>query len=91
MQGAQHRSWAAGAAVLGVLVVGAAVAREETEYETAQRTLKAKGQAVTSEAKFNTQAIERKLDHILANQQAILDKLDSMTEELHVIKIRATR
>jgi len=32
-----------------------------------------------------------KLQEIIKNQQAILQKLDSMTKELHVIKIRATR
>ncbi len=31
------------------------------------------------------------LDMVISNQQAIMKKLDDMTEELHIIKIRATR
>lgn len=34
--------------------------------------------------------IESKLDDILANQQAILQKFDAIMEELRIIKVRAT-
>jgi hypothetical protein len=36
-------------------------------------------------------ALERKLDEVLANQKAILQKFDAVMEELRVIKIRATQ
>jgi len=46
----------------------------------------------TSQAEEGSSAgISSKLQEIIKNQQAILQKLDSMTKELHVIKIRATR
>ncbi|GEM_PF-1773048 len=83
--------WGIVGMVAGCLAVGAAAVRAETEYETAQQTLKAKGQSITSEPKLNTQALEKKLDRVLANQQTMLERLDAMTEELHIIKIRATR
>ena len=43
------------------------------------------------ESKIDSAAIERKLDAVLSNQQTILQKLDAVMEELHIIKIRATR
>lgn len=62
----------------------------QTDPESAQpvKTSKPPGKA---EALASDAAIKKKLDEILANQATILQKLDAMTEELRIIKIRATR
>ncbi len=36
-------------------------------------------------------ALDKKLDDVLKQEQAILQQLDTMMEELRIIKIRATR
>ena len=43
--------------------------------------------SVSSQAK---NSIEKKLDEILANQAAILQRFDQVMEELRIIKVRAT-
>lgn len=36
-------------------------------------------------------SLDQKLDHILQNQQTLLEKLEAMMEELRIIKVRSTR
>lgn len=48
---------------------------------------KASGEGTTSASEA---AIQKKLDEILANQDAILKRLDEVMEELRIVKIRAT-
>jgi hypothetical protein len=36
-------------------------------------------------------AISKKLDKILENQRQLMQKQDEILEELHIVKIRATR
>ena len=49
------------------------------------------GAPKAQEPKMDTAALERKLDQVLATQQTIIARLDAMTEELRIIKVRATR
>ena len=49
------------------------------------------GASKVQDPKIDTAALERKLDQVLANQQTILQTLNAMTEELRIIKVRATR
>ena len=42
-------------------------------------------------AKEKEKILEQKLDRILANQERILKRFDEITEELRIIKVRATR
>ena len=44
----------------------------------------------TPKKKDNTATLEKKLDEILQNQQALLKKFDAVMEELRIIKVRAT-
>lgn len=50
----------------------------------------AKPATSSSRSKEKDAQIEQKLDQILANQQAILQKFDAMMEELRIIKVRTT-
>ncbi len=47
--------------------------------------------ASKTDAHVETAGLEKKLDEILANQQAMSQQLDAILEELKVIKVRATR
>ena len=94
MSSARVRWWVA--AVLGcVLAAGAgfgALARAADEEGSADRATRRTSRtttAVTSTAS-NTDPLERKLDDVLAGQQAILKRLDEVMEELRIVKIRAT-
>ena len=42
------------------------------------------------ESKVDVRSLEKKVDEVLATQQAILQKLDDVLEELRVVKVRAT-
>lgn len=66
--------------LLGLLVGGTAVV-------AAQHLASAQS---ARESKADSRALEKKLDEVLATQQTILQKLDAMMEELHIIKVRAT-
>lgn len=35
--------------------------------------------------------LEAKLDTVISNQETMLQKLDDMAEQIHIVKIRATR
>ncbi len=43
-----------------------------------------------TDAKLDTTLLNKKLDHILANQETILQKLEAMAQELQVVKVRST-
>ena len=47
------------------------------------------GSSSKADAKKNGD-VDKKLDEILANQQAIFQRLDQVMEELRIIKVRAT-
>ena len=59
---------------------------EPATGETAKEA--AKEADVVSEAELAK--IERSLDEVLASQQQVLQKFDAITEELGIIKVRAT-
>lgn len=77
-----------GGMALAMTVPFAAHAQVEATSKTRPRASKATG-SQASEA--DLAALEKKLDKVLANQQALLQQLDAMMEELRVIKMRATR
>ena len=47
-------------------------------------------QADEEKAKTDLTVIARKLDAVLAGQQTILKKLDAITEDLRILKVRVT-
>ena len=67
--------------------VVAQVQDETTRKPGLPRTTKS---AESQDTAAKLAALERKLDQVLANQQAILQKFDAVMEELHIIKIRAS-
>lgn len=50
-----------------------------------QKTTKA------GESKSDLQALQEKIDRLLATQQAIQEQLKTITEELQVVKVRCTK
>ena len=57
-----------------------------------QRLADAQGEQVTHSQKSESNAaIEKKLEQLLANQDTMLKKLDSIQNELQIVKIRCTR
>ena len=66
--------------VIGVVLVAAAVIALQ-HLASAQST---------RDTKSDSRVLERKLEEVLATQQAILQKLDALMEELRIIKVRAT-
>jgi hypothetical protein len=58
---------------------------------TMHQSASAQGTDKSRDAKLDAQVIERKLDSILINQQEILQQLQTMMEELRIIKVRSTR
>ena len=45
----------------------------------------------TAATKSTAHGVEEKLDTILANQEAILKKLEALQEEVQIVKVRCTR
>ncbi len=77
------KSWMTGIRVGALLVIGGlgvVIAAGRIE-----------GASKVQDPKVDTAALERKIDQVLANQQTILQTLNAMTEELRIIKVRATR
>lgn len=66
----------------GVTCAGVVVGMQHTQSATP---------AKSSEPRIDTTLIEKKLAQIVETQQTILKKLDAMTEELRIIKVRATQ
>ncbi|MBU1062077.1 MAG: hypothetical protein KJ957_06955 [Candidatus Omnitrophica bacterium] len=54
-------------------------------------TLKGFGKEQESEKTQNTRVVSEKIDEILKNQQAIIERLEDIKSELNIIKIRASR
>ena len=46
---------------------------------------------VARESKLEMQALDRKLDKVLAAQDQILQRLNAMQDELQIVKVRCTR
>ena len=65
-------------------------ADEESAARTTHRTSRTTTAAAPTAPKIDSLALERKLDDMLAGQQAILKRLDEVMEELKIVKIRAT-
>ena len=70
--------------MVGIMCLGLAVLGHQRAHAQAVP-------ATPRESKSELKALERKLDQVLANQQTILRQLETMMEELRIIKIRATR
>ena len=66
------------------------VQQEETAPSSA-RASRSPGKGTRENAKeTESSRMEKKLDEILANQTAILQRFDAVMEELRIIKVRAT-
>lgn len=81
-QARRRQVWFAGLLGAGLLAAASA-AQALTGAETTDRAKES--------ASVDAASIEKKLDQILANQQAILSRFDAVMEELRIIKVRATR
>ena len=68
------------AALVGLMILG--VASQLAFSEPSARE--------SRESAIDTKELERKLDHVLKNQQTILQQLQAMEEELRIIKIRVS-
>ena len=92
----RKRAWAQHIAIIagiGLAVIGfSLMAMSEEEPATSSRpSARAGAKAAGSSSPSAKDAlIERKLDQILAGQQAILQKFDAIMEELRIIKVRTT-
>ena len=63
----------------------------EDQATTASRTARSRQKARTERVAASHQTrLEDKLEKVLANQQAILQKFDAIQEELRIIKVRAS-
>jgi len=63
----------------------------EDQATTANRAPRSRQKTRTERAAASNQTrLESKLETILANQQAILQKFDAVQEELRIIKVRAS-
>ena len=78
------------AAGAGFGALARAADEEGSSTRTTHRTTKATTAATSTAPKTDSLALERKLDDVLAGQQAILKRLDEVMEELKIVKIRAS-
>ena len=84
-------------ALIGVLVgfglgAGWASFAEEASDRSSTYTLplKSSNSSAKSDSTARDSQSDRKLDQVLAGQQTVLQKLDSVLEELRVVKIRCS-
>lgn len=70
-----------GLAVAGAVTAGALAAQWAGAQESARRR--------TTEPDLSS--VDKKLEQVLAKQDEILKRLDAMTEELQIVKVRCTR
>ena len=70
-----------GVAVAGSLAAGALAAQWAGAQEAARRRT----------AEPDLSSLEKKLEQVLANQDEIMKRLEVMTQELQVVKVRCTR
>ena len=75
------------AVVCATLVVGAEQGKRTTAAAAGSQ---AKRTVATKKDSQHAKIIDEKLNQVLANQQALLQKFEAIKEELHIIKIRAT-
>ncbi len=75
---------------LGVCLWSAAGSLAEEAAKASRSVLGGPRETKSSASSLKGDDLEKKLDEILANQQAILERFDQVMEELRIIKIRAT-
>ena len=66
------------------------VSAEQAKTSSAVSASRAKKPVVTKRDSQHARLIDEKLNQVLANQQALLQKFEAIKEELRIIKIRAT-
>ena len=87
MPNSNRRSWAR--LVLLVVGLGSVVLSSSSLVLSEEETVsKRSSRSSTSSSGGSSASVDQKLDDILANQQAILQKFDAIMEELRIIKVR---
>lgn len=79
-----------GLLVASILGLGLWVKAETQAAESSGRSSRASRSTTSSVDGTGEDAVARKLDQVLANQETIFRRLDEVMEELRIVKIRAT-
>ena len=79
-----------GCGLSAVLCAVCAVGAQQAKSLSAVSASRVKKPVATKKDSQHAKIIDEKLNQVLANQQAVLQKFEAIKEELHIIKIRAT-